>query len=209
MSDWSELAISLWITICPSARLAHDIQAVIFASENDPPPYDRRLLVNRALLLLQDLKVWRRRFEDVTATNAALLTHSVPDRSDFNKSYEVLGICLGSLTVVSRLVAALDPGNGYMYERDAQGFAVEIMAVEQRATQVNARAGLFMAFKMRMANSVIATRDEWQKAIQAVQADRSEGRRLIAKSVFERWCRIKGRNTESKMEESLELRRSR
>lgn len=180
-TDCSKLVISLWATISPIPNLFADVQHTICASRNFESSIMEGLMcrVRKARLRLWE---WRQRYESLLAARDDVL----------DKRYETLGVCLANATVLDRLIVALDPNTGAELEAEAQCLAHQIIELAGAACQVNARAALFMEFKLTAARAALATEYEWQIFIRSAQSERSD--QPISKELFERWCSIKGRS---------------
>ncbi len=169
---------NLWKAV-QSAILNHDIVA---ASKI-------QVLQNRVFDLALKVSEWRSIYEP--------LLKSIPDPSSEEakeeKRFETLGMCLICLLILRRLIVALNPlgPSALKTETEVKGIAEDVLQLEKIAVANNPRAGLFMAFKSLAARATLATTDHWR--ISSVVDARVGTNGLIAKWVFEKWCRMKGR----------------
>lgn len=171
----------MWLIVTPIPSILHEIQEMICNSDV------ARLIatitfVARLHKIRSELTSWRHEYYN--------LLIKYPDA---DKRLELLGVCLGSLLLVSRLLVALGPHCGQAYEDDAQDYANQIFQLELQALAINPRAGLFMGFKMALANATLATKAEWQIAIWDAESGIDDGTDMISGELFEQWCRLKGR----------------
>ena len=184
------MVVSLWSDLLYLPSLWKDIQDAVCSSDFISAP-DLRDLQFRVTDLDRKLSQWRSRYE--------LLLLSVPDPSTDDvraeKRFETLGMCLTCLIILKRLAIALDPldPSASDTETDAQLLANEIVEIEKRAVITNPRAALFMKFKMVVALATLVTTEEWR--VPSLVDARVSVNGLIAKWVFEHWCRLKGRKT--------------
>ncbi|KAG8529122.1 uncharacterized protein KY384_005757 [Bacidia gigantensis] len=219
LSDCSELSISLWIILCPIPRLMHEVQELVCRSQRDEliPSHIVSAYIQCSLSILQKLQSWRHSYDEFMRTlgrssdTDQVSFLAVPNTSTYecDKSFELLGICLGSTLIMHRLLVTLSPSQpiSFATEAAAQTVASEIVELEQQASQSSPRAALFMEFKMILARSVMATKDWYdvvstaiseedkKRSLEASTGDWNEAPtvRLIDKEVFEHWCRHKGR----------------
>lgn len=180
-SDCGQISVSMWLIVTPIPGILHEIQEMI-CNPDVARPTAKFTFVSRLDGIRSELTAWRHEY------NALLIKYP-----DADKRLEVLGVCLGSLLITSRLLVALEPGHGQAYEDDAQDFADQIFQLELQALAINPRARLFMGFKMALANATLATKAEWQMAIWNAESGTDDGTDLIAREAFEQWCRLKGR----------------
>ena len=171
----------MWLIITPLPSILHEIQEMI-CDPDVARPIAITTFVARLHKIRAELISWRHEYD-------TLLTRY----PEADKRLELLGVGLGMLLLTSRLVVALGPRCGQAYEDDAQDYADQIFELEMQAVAINPRAGLFMGFKMALANATLATKAEWQIAIWDAESGTDDGTDMISRHVFERWCRLKGR----------------
>ena len=171
----------MWLIITPMPSILHEIQEMI-CDPDVARPIARVTLVARLHKFRSDLTSWRKEYDN--------LLNRYPEA---DKRLEILGVCLASLVLTSRLLVALGPRRAQAYEDDAQNYADQIFQLELQALAINPRAALFLGFKMALANATLATKAEWQIAIRDAENKTGDGTDMIAREVFERWCRLKGR----------------
>ena len=180
-SDCGQISVSMWLIVTPIPSILHEIQEMI-CNPDVARPIAMITFVSRLHGIRSELSTWRYEYNN--------LLHKYPDA---DKRLELLGVCLGSLLLTSRLLVALGPRYGQAYEDDAQDYADRIFQLELQAVAINPRSGLFMGFKMALANATLGTKVEWQMAIWNAESGIDGGTDMIPRELFERWCRLKGR----------------
>lgn len=180
-SDCGQISISMWLIVTPIPSILHEIQEMI-CNPDVPRPIAMITFVSKLHGIRSELTSWRHRYE--------ALLNKYPDA---DKRLELLGVCLGTLLLTSRLLVALGPRCGQTYEDDAQDYADQIFQLELQAVAINPRSGLFMGFKIALANATLGTKAEWQMAIWNAESGIDGGTDMIPRELFERWCRLKGR----------------
>lgn len=132
---------------------------------------------------------WRNRYEEL------LLKHSNDSllQARMDRRYETLGSVLGMLTLMNRLILALNLDRVEQLEGESQSLAHQIIKLERTAYLVNPRAGVFMALKTILARATIATKDEWQEYANPGDEKPERRPRIISEEVFRHWCSLIGR----------------
>lgn len=194
----SESLVSLFLRIVGNPRLFNDVQTAIRFPEYMTT---KKLsnLVARVDHARSGLKVWRDWYDNLTRA----IDLEAPERlamDQFDRRMESLGVYLANITILNRLACALRPEMGLELEDETQGFARQIFSLEQSTATNNPRAYVFLAFKLFVANATRETELEWRQTYAAQVEDKKDPCRPIAWPVFERWIRLKGRNTETVLE---------
>ena len=186
-SDRGTVLITLWSYLLFLPNIWKAVQSAI-CSCDIVTASQVQILHDRVIDLATKVSDWRSRYEP--------LVNSIPDHTfeaKEEKPFETLGMCLVCLLILKRLTIALEPlgPSALGTEMEVEGIAEDLLVLERKAIVNNARAGLFMAFKRVAAQATLATTNDWR--ISSVVDDRVGPNGLISRSVFERWCRLKGR----------------
>lgn len=189
-SERSNITISLWITVCHIPRLLNEVDDALESPQNvDLTWVDH--LVTRLYHLRTTLMGWLERYD-------TLILNIIPARSSpglgKDKRHETLGVAMGMLIVLNRSLVALNTSLAMKLEPQTQALATRIMDLQRQAYVVNPRAGLFMAFKIIVAQATLATADEW-RACGRCSDEMGLPRSFIRKEIFDHWCNLKGRKT--------------
>ena len=191
LSDSSGIVLSLWTTICPIPGLFKDVQSAVCNSVDVDMRTIGSLFASaqetRSLLLQ-----WRKLFDELA------LFHDSPKQPVNGKQYDTLGVYMANMILINRLCVSLNPRVGSGLEDETQNLAHQILQLERRASIVNPRASLFMAFKIIVAQTILDTKDQWQQAIRLSIEDHAHASPVIRSHVFERWVKLKGRKFTSK-----------
>ena len=187
-SDRGIVVISLWNLVLFLPNLWRDVQSAVCCCQ---PATASKILVlrKRVTNLVMKVSQWRSQYEP--------LLRSLPDpfseEAKEEKRFETLGMCLVCLFILKRLSVALDPlsPSALDIESEVTIIAEDTLQLEKTAIAHNPRAGVFMMFKSVAARATLATTDDWR--ITSVVDARMGTNGLIAKWVFENWCRMKGR----------------
>ena len=179
LSDSSGIVLSLWTTICPIPGLFKDVQSVVCNSMDIDMRTIGSLFASaqetRSLLLQ-----WRKRFDELA------LFHDSPKQPVNGKQYDTLGVYMANMILVNRLCVSLNPRVGSGLEDEAQNLARQMLQLERRASVVNPRSSLFMAFIIIVAQSILDSKDQWQQAIRLSIEDHAHASPVIGSHVFER-----------------------
>ena len=70
---------------------------------------------------------------------------------------------MANLIVVNRLSVSLDTRAGSELEDERQYSASRIVELDRRASAVNPRVSIFMAFKLIVAQATLGTKGKWQQ----------------------------------------------
>lgn len=187
-SERSDITISLEMLVCHIPRLYNDVEDAV----KNPQAVDFKLvdhLVTRIHQLRATLMKWRERYDSLL--RSITLQRSSPGVGK-DKRHETLGVAMGMLIVLNRLLVALNTSLAVELEPQTQGLATTIIDLQRQAYVTNPRAGLFMAFKIIVAQATLATADEWQ-ACESHSNEMCLPQPFIAEEVFDRWCNLKGR----------------
>jgi hypothetical protein len=187
-SDRTELIVSMWTT---AACLPGYLQTVIDIICNPSIAVEVKSIKTNLKRLAQSLSQWQKRYQVYSAHNRLDGFHK---HADADKEYEALGFSLTCLTITNRLIYALDPLTETAFEEEAQELAAQVVAVEQNASSINARAKLFMPLKVHVAGTTRLTAEKWRKGRLgcSMQSDNC----TLPKVVFVEWCHLTGWKTD-------------
>lgn len=104
------------------------------------------------------------------------------------KLMESIGLLQSVLAVVNRLLFALDTAQGH-FESEAQSTAQQILRTNVEAIAIHPRAELYMALKVHVAQSILATGPSWLAVANPGQGGMVSGELLMD------WFRIIGWKT--------------
>ena len=184
-TDRSPIVISLWSRIVHSASLFKDVTSIIYGQEG----YSQarvETLIRDGLRTRESIIRWRRDFDNVPETTT---------QDQYNKRYQILGVCLSCLALLNRLIGAIDPSRRTDFENESQALASEVARMENEASFKNPVAGFFLSQKMSIAQSILDSAGTWKDDIQDGPKESHMQGNLIEKWRFERWCEVLGRAT--------------
>ncbi|KAJ3473916.1 hypothetical protein NLG97_g10073 [Lecanicillium saksenae] len=154
-ADRGAFVMTLWKTILPLPRYVGQAAAAVRGSDEDTDRAIARLRLARLLEGLHD------------ASTALLTEISSWDLQSYNmdahendKPLEARGLLLTALAIVSRLRFALCPARPGL-EGEAQVAARKILLVNDEAIAMHPRAELYMAMKVHVAQTILATGPSW------------------------------------------------
>ena len=190
-TDRSKLSVSLWTCITHIPSLFNQVERLIYDPQEVVLPLVQQLSL-RVRHRREMLANWLFRFKTVLAENP----DSTPLSCD--RRYEILGVGMAMLVISNRLLLAVHHDMAGVLEPETQSLARQIMHLQQRASEANPRAGIFMTLKIVLAQATLATKDEWHCPPDIARRDRAGGSpRLIPPEVFAHWCQLKGRRAYS------------
>ena len=191
LSDTSGIVVSLWTTICRIPSLFKDVQHAVC----NPNETDKRTIENLLVQVQETRRLllqWHTQFEDL------LPSQNPTKHCREGKKIDTLGVYMANLILMNRLSVSLNLRAGAELENQTQDVARRILQLRQMTSTVNPRASLFMAFKVITAQAILATQDEWQRAINLAIQDNAHTSPLVRSQIFERWVRLKGRKFSDK-----------
>ena len=189
-SDRSDSTITLWATIVHVPRLFAETEDAVYHSNGVGCRVIERL-THRLYHIRESVVDWRKGYESV------LYEHCYPpsEQARYDMRYEILGVGLGILIVLNRLILALNYGTAGELEIESQTLATQIVELERQIYSVNPRATVFIAFKKIVANATIETRGEWRSGKKSNNNEQDKVTCIIPEDIFKHWCSLKGRET--------------
>jgi len=184
-TDRSPIVISLWSRVVHGAGLFKDVTSIIYGQEEYSQARIENL-IRGGLRARESVIRWRRDFDNVPETTT---------QDQYNKRYQILGVCLSCLALLNRLIGAIDPSRRTDFEDESQALAREVARMKNEASFKSPVAGFFLSQKMSIAQSILDSASTWKDDKQDEPKESHMQGNLIEKWRFEHWCAVLGRAT--------------
>lgn len=189
--DRSSIAIALRIFLSAVPGLFADVtDAICYGGYLDR--YSIGLLYTRVNRLRLNLLDWRSDFDALS--EQAYRTEPPQDLLD--QRSEVLGTYLGIMILVNRLLTFLCIDRVAELEDATLVLATQLMEMDGASSLMSPHTYLFTMQKLKIAQVVFATTQEWQAAVRHSNEDGQE--RIISAARFEWWCELLGIKTKNR-----------
>ena len=183
--DRSPIVISLWSRVVHGAGLFKDVTSIIYGQEGYSQARIENLICG-GLRTRESIIRWRRDFDNMPETTT---------QDQYNKRYQILGVCLSCLALLNRLIGAIDSSRRTDFEDESQALAREVARMENEASFKSPVAGFFLSQKMSIAQSILDSAMTWNDHKQDEPKESHMQRNLIEKWRFEHWCVVLDRAT--------------
>ena len=182
-TDRSPIVIYLWSRVVYSAGLFKDVTSIIYGQDRYSQARIENL-IRSGLRTRESIIRWRCDFDNMPEATT---------QDQYNRRYQILGVCLSYLALLNRLIGAIDPSRRTDFEDESQALAREVARMENEASFKSPVAGFFLSQKMSIARSILDSARIWKDDIQDEPKESHLKVNLIEKWRFENWCMILGR----------------
>lgn len=203
----SRMGIHMWHAIMPVPRLWKEVTELVCRDDTDPA--HAMELTLRAFKLRTGMKKW---YVDPSMHHSRLISVRLERTKVLLPSVPSHHVCLGKLIITTRLIVSLSPRTSLKFELEAEELSEKLQSMKREdysieddrrcadTASAELRPALFN--KSQLAESILTTAAEWRRECMEVsQSDKARdgscnnGRSLISKSMYERWCHTFGRKT--------------
>lgn len=153
--DGGSSVMRLWRAILPLPRYIGQVATALQRDDEDDDNIARRLQLAHLLESLHNESIAL--LEEIHDQDPRLYGG---DAHESDKPLEARGLLLTAVAIVSRLRFALCPARAAL-EGDAQAAAKKILLVNEEAIAIHPRAELYMAMKVHVAQTILATEKTW------------------------------------------------
>ncbi|KUJ15570.1 uncharacterized protein LY89DRAFT_735672 [Mollisia scopiformis] len=183
ISDRSEAVVTLLMNKCQIPGCGVDVTGLI-CTDTPPEPEEVERITLKIRQLRKNFLNWYKKYETILAKCPDMY----PGSANHDSHCKVFANYLSCLMITSRFLVAISPSDRLEVEEYTQWLANEMVELENQVKL--SPTSLFMAQTMAVAQSVMATKEDWLGDGEKVMSDEKG---LIERWKLERWCGMFGR----------------
>jgi hypothetical protein len=189
-SDRSEPIVSLLTNVCRIPEYFQKISQIVCITRGDTSDCVVEHVKNRLHQLLQSILLWHEKYFGSGTADCASM------RINKDRQHEALGFSYAVSIILNRLLFSLDPVGNASCEETAEDYASKIQLIEKEGLSTVSQAELFMAIKLGVARTTLATAARWRNwFMESTQYGPSTGSHMLPSVVFMDWCQRMGWKT--------------
>ncbi|PTB75515.1 hypothetical protein M440DRAFT_1470540 [Trichoderma longibrachiatum ATCC 18648] len=189
-SDRSEPIVSLLANVCRVPEYFQKTLQIVCVTRDDTPECMVERVKNKLYQLRRSIMLWHETYFGSETADCASM------RINKDRQHEALGFSYAVSIILNRLLFSLDPGSNASCEEAAEEYAFKILLIEKQGLSTVSQAELFMAIKLGVARTTLATAARWREwYMESTQSEFPTGSRLLPSAIFMDWCQRMGWKT--------------
>ncbi|KAH0490827.1 hypothetical protein TgHK011_002279 [Trichoderma gracile] len=189
-SDRSEPIVSLLTNVCRVPEYFQQTSRIVCITRDDTPDCVVEHVKSNLSQLRQSILLWYEKYFG-SVTGGCASTQINEDRR-----HEALGFSYAVFIILNRLLFSLSPVENASFEETAEEYASKILLIEKEGLSTVSQAELFMAIKLGVARTTLATAARWRDWFrESTQSGPITGSPLLSSVIFRDWCQRMGWKT--------------